>query len=120
MDLQPVAVVLQFVRPALAARGPLRNRRTARLDEGGRRILFKEAFALAGLPYFNPHSFRKTLALIGGQLCRSAEEYKAWSQNLGHEHILTTFCNYGDVSSYRQAEIIRAFCERGEQTQQAT
>src|SRR5262249_55373820 len=31
------------------------------------------------------HSFRKTLVLLGGKICKSAEEYKAWSQNLGHE-----------------------------------
>ena len=73
------------------------------------RIIFKEAFASAGLPYFNPHSFRKTLALLGGQRCKTPEEYKAWSQNLGHEHVLTTFCSYGDVSSYRQTEIMRSF-----------
>ena len=54
-------------------------------------------------------AFRKTLALLGGQLCRTPEEYKAWSQNLGHEHVLTTFRSYGDVSSYRQAEIMRSF-----------
>jgi hypothetical protein len=46
-------------------------------------LQFKEAFATAGLPYFNPHSFRKTLALLGGQICKSPEQYKAWSQNLG-------------------------------------
>jgi integrase len=72
------------------------------------RSIFKEAFAAAGLAYFNPHSFRKTLALLGGQLCQTPEEYKAWSQNLGHEHVLTTFTSYGDVSSGRQAEIIRS------------
>jgi len=27
------------------------------------------------------------LALLGGQRCRTPEEYKAWSQNLGHEHV---------------------------------
>lgn len=47
------------------------------------RQIFKEAFAAAGLPYFNPHSFRKTLALLGGRLCKTPEEYKAWSQILG-------------------------------------
>lgn len=73
------------------------------------RIIFKQAFVLVGLPYFNPHSFRKTLALLGGQRCKTPEEYKAWSQNLGHEHVLTTFCSYGDVSSYRQTEIMRSF-----------
>ena len=73
------------------------------------RTVFKEAFASVGLPYFNPHSFRKTLTLLGGQRCKTPEEYKAWSQNLGHEHVLTTFCSYGDVSSYRQTEIMRSF-----------
>ncbi len=71
------------------------------------RAIFKEAFAAVGLRYFNPHSFRKTLALLGGELCETPEQYKAWSQNLGHEHVLTTFTSYGDVSSHRQAEIIR-------------
>src|SRR5215813_9279590 len=72
------------------------------------RTIFKGAFASAGLPYFNPHSFRKTLALLGGHICKSPEEYKAWSQNLGHENVLTTFSSYGDVARHRQAEIIRA------------
>jgi integrase len=78
-------------------------------NAGPIRTIFKEAFAAAGLPYFNPHSFRKTLALIGGQLCKSPEEYKAWSQNLGHEHVLTTFHSYGAVSMYRQAQIMQSF-----------
>jgi len=72
------------------------------------RQIFKVAFAATGLSYFNPHSFRKTLALLGGQICKSPEEYKAWSQNLGHENVLTTFSSYGDVPGLRQAEIIRA------------
>jgi len=38
------------------------------------RQIFKEAFAGAGLPYFNPHSFRKTLALLGGRICKTPEE----------------------------------------------
>jgi integrase len=76
-------------------------------NAGPIRVIFKEAFAAAGFPYFNPHGFRKTLALLGGELCKTPEQYKAWSQNLGHEHVLTTFTSYGDVSSQRQAEIIR-------------
>jgi integrase/recombinase XerD len=75
---------------------------------GSIRKIFRVAFATAGLPYFNPHSFRNTLALLGGQICKSPEEYKAWSQNLGHENVLTTFSSYGDVGRSRQAEIIRA------------
>jgi integrase len=78
------------------------------------RKIFKEAFAAAGLPYFNPHSFRKTLALLGGRRCKSPEEYKAWSQNLGHENVLTTFSSYGDVARHRQAEIIRGVGKPGQ------
>jgi len=73
------------------------------------RVIFKEAFTAASLPYFNPRSFRKTPALLGGQKCKTPDEYKAWAQNLGHEDVLTTFCSYGDVNSYRQAEIMRSF-----------
>lgn len=75
------------------------------------RQIFKGAFAAAGLPYFNPHSLRKTLTLLGGQICKTPEEYKAWSQNLGHESVLTTFSNYGDVAGHRQADIIRTLGE---------
>ena len=71
------------------------------------RKIFKEAFARAGLPYFNPHSFRKTLVRLGEQLCQTPEEFKAWSQNLGHEKVMTTFTSYGNVSAARQADIIR-------------
>jgi integrase len=78
-------------------------------NAGPIRTIFKEAFAAAELPYFNPHSFRKTLAQLGGKKCNSPEEYKAWAQNLGHEDVLTTFRSYGDVSRYRQAEIMRSF-----------
>lgn len=71
------------------------------------RSIFKDAFATAGLPYFNPHALRKTLAQMGERACRGPEEFKAWSQNLGHEHVATTFTSYGKVPSHRQAEIIR-------------
>jgi integrase len=71
------------------------------------RTIFREAFERAGLPYFHPHSLRKTLAQLGGQICQTAEDYKAWSQNLGHERVLTTFMSYGSVATDRQGEIIR-------------
>lgn len=72
------------------------------------RRIFKGTFEAAGLPYFNPHSFRKTLARLGEQLCSSPEEFKAWSQNLGHEQVMTTLMSYGTVPKHRQAEIIAA------------
>lgn len=71
------------------------------------RKIFKEAFNNAGLPYFNPHSFRDTLVKLGEMRCQTPEEFKAWSQNLGHEQVLTTFMSYGTVPSHRQAEIIK-------------
>lgn len=70
------------------------------------RKIFKDAFEAAGLAYFNPHSFRSTLAILGEQICMSAESFKAWSQNLGHERVMTTFYSYGEVQPQRQAEII--------------
>ncbi len=73
------------------------------------REIFRKAFEQAGLPYFNPHSFRKTLARLGERVCRTPEEFKAWSQNLGHEHVLTTFTSYGNVAPDRQSEVMRAF-----------
>lgn len=72
------------------------------------RGIFQEAFERAGLPYFNPHSFRKTLVRLGETICRSPEEFKAWSQNLGHEGVLTTFYSYGEVQPSRQSEIFEA------------
>ncbi len=71
------------------------------------RAIFKEAFQKAGLPYFNPHSFRNTLVQLAYELKLDAEQFKAWSQNLGHEQCLTTFSSYGTLPPHRQAEIIR-------------
>jgi hypothetical protein len=42
-------------------------------------------------------------------MCKTPEEYKAWSQNLCHEDMLMTFRSYGDVSSRRQPEIMQSF-----------
>ena len=71
------------------------------------RSIFKDAFSHAGLPYFNPHSFRNTLVRLGQEVCKTPEEFKAWSQNLGHEKVLTTFLSYGQVDRQRQGQIIK-------------
>ncbi|MDA1372718.1 MAG: site-specific integrase [Proteobacteria bacterium] len=76
-------------------------------NAGPIRRIFRVAFSNAGLAYYNPHSFRNTLAGLGEKLCRSPEEFKAWSQNLGHEQVMTTFSSYGEVPVVRQAELIR-------------
>jgi integrase len=77
------------------------------------RAIFREAFVRAGLQYFNPHSFRNTLVQLGQEICRTPEQFKAWSQNLGHEKVLTTFLSYGEVARQRQGEIITALAETG-------
>jgi integrase len=81
------------------------------------RTIFRDAFERAGLPYFHPHSLRKTLARLGEQTCQSAEAFKAWSQNLGHEQVLTTFMSYGKVATERQGEIIRGIGTYKQSTQ---
>jgi len=72
------------------------------------RAIFRAAFASADMPYFNPHSLRKTLVRLGETSCKTPEEFKAWSQNLGHEEVLTTFYSYGEVGARRQGEIAKA------------
>ena len=72
------------------------------------RAIFRAAARRAGLPYFHPHSLRATIGKLAQERCKTAEEFKAWSQNLGHESVLTTFSYYGTVEPRRQAEIIRA------------
>jgi integrase/recombinase XerD len=71
------------------------------------RKIFRQAFAGAGLAYFNPHSFRDTLVQLGKRLCTTPEEFEAWSKNLGHEHMLTTFRSYGSIDPHRQGELIK-------------
>jgi integrase len=78
------------------------------------RKIFRAAFACAGLPYFHPHSFRKTLARLGERLCRTPEAFKAWSQNLGHEQVSTTLSSYGAVPRHRQGEIILSLGQQSE------
>ena len=69
------------------------------------RTIFREAFVRANLPYFNPHSFRNTLVQLGQDVCMTPEQFKAWSQNLGHEKVLTTFLSYGEVACQRQGKL---------------
>lgn len=76
------------------------------------RKVFKMACAAAGLPYFNPHSLRHTLAQLGSYICTTPAEYKAWSQNLGHDAVLVTLTSYGTLPGYSQRELIKKVGER--------
>jgi integrase len=83
-----------LARHSWASSGPIRD-------------VFRRGFEAAGLPYFNPHSFRHMLVRHAMTLDLSPEEMKAWSQNLGHSDVMTTFTSYGTVSLHRQSELIR-------------
>jgi integrase len=88
---------------------PIGLKRTGWSDAGRIRKIFQKAFEAADLPYFNPHSFRDTLAQYGERHCPNMEVFKAWSMNLGHSNPATTINSYGTMSPARQAELIRGF-----------
>jgi len=48
------------------------------------------------------------VAKFGDEICGSMEELKAWSMNLGHEHLATTVNSYIPVSRERQAALLRS------------
>jgi integrase len=70
------------------------------------RVIFRRAFAEAGLPYFPPHSFRHTLGHLLQSVCRTPRQIKAWSQNLGHDNVATTLTSYGTIDPLQQGEVI--------------
>lgn len=74
--------------------------------------IFKRAFVDAELPPFSPHRVRDTIAELASAHCRTPEDFKAWSQNMGHEDVLTTFRSYGSVAPGRQMELMTRFRER--------
>lgn len=75
-------------------------------QSGSVRDIFRKRFEAAELPYFNPHSFRKTIMQEAYRRKLDLEALKAWSQNFGHEDTKTTIDSYGPVSPQRQAEIL--------------
>lgn len=75
--------------------------------------IFKQAFVDAGFPPFSPHRVRDTIAELAKDHCRTPEDYKAWSQNMGHEDVLTTFRSYGSVAPGRQMELMSRYRQRG-------
>lgn len=88
---------------------PIGVERTPWATAAPMRKIFRDAFASLGMPTFTPHRIRDTLADLANDFCRTPEHYKAWSQNLGHEDVLTTFRNYGSVAHGRQGDLIRGF-----------
>jgi len=76
------------------------------------RRVFREAFERAGLSYFHPHSFRKTIIAFGWKACgNNLKRMQAWSQNFGHDSLTTTFGSYGKVRAEEQGELVRGMAK---------
>lgn len=70
------------------------------------RTILRERSQAAGLPYFPPHSYRHAACQLAIRMAKSPEEYKALSENFGHEEILTTLRTYGNLGHDRVAQVI--------------
>ena len=70
------------------------------------RDIFRLAFLHVGLPSYRPHSFRHMLVQVAYQRKLSHAQLKAWSQNLGHESLLTTLSSYGKIPLEQQGQLI--------------
>lgn len=68
------------------------------------RNIFKTRCLDAGIPYFNPHSFRHLIVGMWMEDILSEKVKKAISLNLGHESVSTTFDSYG-YSNMTQNEV---------------
>ncbi|WP_288901638.1 site-specific integrase [uncultured Sneathiella sp.] len=74
-------------------------------NAGQVRDIFKAAFTAVGLPYYNPHLIRNTI--VKWALKNMSQfEFTALSQNIGHEHVMTTYNPYGKLSEDEQIEAI--------------
>lgn len=77
------------------------------MTAGPARQIIKAAFEAAGLPKFTPHSFRNMIVSEVYRRKVPIAVLKAISQNLGHEHVMTTLTSYGKVTQEQQGELIR-------------
>ncbi len=59
------------------------------------RKIFQKRCLSAGVPYFNPHSFRHLVIAILMEKTLTEKQKKAISLNIGHESVATTFDSYG-------------------------
>ena len=66
---------------------------------------FAKASARLGKAY-TPHAARHALKALGADMCRSHEQRKAWSMNLGHSDELITERHYAKMPQERSRELI--------------
>lgn len=70
------------------------------------RKIFEQRCKTAGLEYYSPHKYRHSATRFATDSCKNAEQIKAVSQNLGHEHVSTTLLTYGRLHNYRVKEVV--------------
>lgn len=76
-------------------------------DAGPLRNIFRDRALQMGVEYFYPHSYRHFVTAETEKHLSTPEQFKAFSQSLGHEHIATTFSSYGRLSPSRTNEVMR-------------
>jgi integrase len=69
------------------------------------RDIFKDAFHAVGVTYFNPHLIRKTICKWALKNC-SQYQYKALSQNIGHDNAMTTYNAYSNLTEDEQLDAV--------------
>ena len=80
------------------------------------REIFHKAFIAAGLPKCQPHTIRNTIAIWALENC-SQLQFKAISQSLGHEHAMTTYNTYGNLTHH---DVRKAFASIGKGSPELT
>lgn len=74
-------------------------------SEGPILALLRTRMGKAGLPYFSPHKFRHAAIAEARKYCRTEEQRKALSQNVGHDNVGTTF-TYGNMPPAQVNQVI--------------
>lgn len=79
-------------------------------ESGSVRRMFEKRFKEANIRYYHPHTFRHLIVAEAMKMPLTEEQKKAFSQNMGHEHVGTTFGSYGygKIDMKRQLELVES------------
>ena len=101
------AVSMRSVSARTPSSPTLKPWRTA----GPVRRIPKEACQRAAVRYFVPHAIRNVLARLAVQRCHTIKDLLAWSQNLGHNSMMTTLIVYAELDPDQVADILERMGE---------
>ncbi|WP_306250705.1 tyrosine-type recombinase/integrase [Parvularcula sp. IMCC14364] len=108
----PIFPATETVRKGKRAFGAVGISKRAWRNSQPVRDAVRRIYENAKIRYFTPHRFRDALTLLASDFCQTPEDVASWSQNLGHDDVLTTLTNYGKVHPHRQAELIKGMASR--------